>query len=273
MMPYLQTPRGKFYYRKEGDVGPAVYLLHGLTSKCQDWETAPADIAAQGFRVYAFDMKGHGLSEKPKTGYAPEDLARDVEACANELDHEAVHVVGHSTGGRNALFFAGMFAKRTLSLTIIDQTLTADPESWKKLEENYKNYPNPFPDEFSLDQFLLDKYPDKERRRQFVKGQFYKNEAGQWDWNFSVAAVLEIQRLGRGQALYWLLKRTQCPVLFMKAANSSYVSVEEQEKIIGLLQEAGHWAVIENAGHGVFRDNPRDFLETLAPFLRSSGVS
>ncbi len=59
----------------------------------------------------------------------------------------------------------------------------------------------------------------------------------------------------------------------MKAANSSYISAEESEQIMGLLQEAGHWAVIENAGHGVFRDNPHEFLEALVPFLRSSATS
>jgi pimeloyl-ACP methyl ester carboxylesterase len=272
-MPYLQTSRGKFYYLKEGAVGPVVYLLHGLTSKCQDWETATADIAAQGFQVYAFDMKGHGLSEKPKTGYAPEDLARDVEVCAGELDHGEIHVVGHSTGGRNALFFATMFAKRTMTLTIIDQTLTADPESWKKLQENYKAYPTPFEDELILDKFLLEKFPDKERRRQFEKGQFYKNDLGQWDWNFSVPAVLEIQRLGRVQALHWLLKRTKCPVLFMKAADSLYVLPEESEKIRALLEDPTRFVVIEKAGHGVFRDNPHAFLATLVPFLQSCVLS
>ncbi|HTA77427.1 MAG TPA: alpha/beta hydrolase, partial [bacterium] len=234
-MPYLKTPRGQFYYLKEGAVGPVVYLLHGLTSKCQDWETTPADLARQGFQVYAFDMKGHGLSDKPKTGYAPEDLARDVDACAQELDHEEIHVVGHSTGGRNALFFATMFVKKTLTLTIIDQTLTANPDSWKNLQADYSAYPTPFTDEAMLDKFLLEKFPAKERRRRFEKGQFYENESGQWDWNFSVSAALEIQRLGRAQALHWLLKRTQCPVLFIKAADSLYVSPEEAEKITGLL--------------------------------------
>jgi pimeloyl-ACP methyl ester carboxylesterase len=273
IMPYLKTPRGQFYYLKEGTVGPVVYLLHGLTSKCQDWETAPAELARQGFQVYAFDMRGHGLSEKPKTGYAPEDLSRDVEACANELDHQEIHVVGHSTGGRNALFFATMFSKKTLTLTIIDQTLTADPDSWKKLEANYNEYPTPFSDEASLDKFLLEKFPEKERRRRFEKGQFYKNEAGQWDWVFSVPAALEIQRLGRAQALHWLLKRTKCPVLFIKAADSLYVSSEEAEKISSLLEDPSRLVVIEKAGHGVFRDNPHAFLGTLVPFLQAYVLS
>jgi len=267
-MSFVKTSRGQFFYLKYGPVGPVVYLLHGITSKCQDWESTPADLAKAGFQVYAFDMKGHGQSDKPKSGYAPEDLARDIEACADELEHEVIHVVGHSTGGRNALFFATMFVKRTASLTIIDQTLDADTESWKKLQENYNEYPTPFKNEASLDQFLLEKFPEKERRRRFEKSQFDLTETDQWDWNFSIPAVLEIQRLGRTQALHWLLKRTQCPVLFIKAADSVYVSPEECEKITALLVP-GRFVVIEKAGHGVFRDNPKAFLDALVPFLQS----
>lgn len=271
-MPLLKTPRGHFFYIEYRSRGPVVYLLHGLTSKCYDWESTPADLAKAGFHVFAFDMRGHGQSDKPKSGYAPEDLARDVEACADELEHSKIHVVGHSTGGRNALFFATMFVDKTASLTIVDQTLTADPESWKKHQESYSQYPTSFAEETSLDQFLLTKFPDKERLRRFEKGQFSSNENGQWNWNFSVPAVLEIQRLGRNQALHWLLKRTHCPVLFMKAADSDYVSPEECEKIKALLPPEG-FVVIEKAGHGVFRDNPKAFLDALVPFLQSCGPS
>ena len=271
-MSFIKTPRGEFFYLKHGSVGPVVYLLHGLGAKCQDWESIPDELAEAGFRVFAFDMKGHGQSEKPKLGYAPEDLARDLEACAIEFSHRDIHVVGHSTGGRNALFFATMFVDKTASLTIIDQTLTADPEIWKKSQDEYSQYPVPFADEDSLDKFLLDKFPEKERRRKFEKGQFSINEANQWDWNFSVPAVLEIQRLGRAKALHWLLKRVQCPTLFIKAEDSPYLSPEECEKIIDLLPPES-LKVIEKAGHGVFRDNPRAFLDVLVPFLQSISTS
>src|SRR6185369_16968107 len=105
-MPYVKTPRGQFFYQESGSSGPVVYLLHGLTAKCQDWETIPESLAKEGFHIFAFDMRGHGQSFKPDTGYRPEDHAADIEACAKSLGHDRFHLVGHSTGGRNALFFA-----------------------------------------------------------------------------------------------------------------------------------------------------------------------
>src|SRR6185295_19052382 len=141
-----------------------------LTAKCQDWETIPESLAKEGFHIFAFDMRGHGQSFKPDTGYRPEDHAADIEACAKSLGHDRFHLVGHSTGGRNALFFAGLFPRQALSLTIVDQTLSADPDSYQKQIETYAGYPTPFSDEASLDRFLQEKYPGRERMIRFEKG-------------------------------------------------------------------------------------------------------
>ncbi len=268
-MPRLETPRGAFFYQKTGEAGPIVYLLHGLTAKYQDWESTPGVLRKAGFQVFAFDMKGHGQSDKPPSGYTPEDHAQDIEACARVLKHRKVHVVGHSTGGRNALFFAVLFPEKTSSLTIIDQTLTADPQSWKKHEQTYTEYPTPFMDEKSLDLFLMEKFPERERRRQFEKGQFTQRLDGRWDWTFSVPAVLETQKWGRAQAFHDLLSRVKCPLLFIKAGDSPYVSPEEAETIRQRMP-SGQWVVIEKAGHGVFRDKPQEFTKLLVAFLNNA---
>ena len=89
-------------------------------------------------------MRGHGRRDKPENGYAPEDHARDIEACSRALGHDLVNIVGHSTGGRNALAFAGLFPERAKTLTIVDQTLTPNPDGWKKYFEDYAEYPTPF---------------------------------------------------------------------------------------------------------------------------------
>jgi pimeloyl-ACP methyl ester carboxylesterase len=270
-MAFVQTPRGKFYYEVNGAQGPLIYLLHGLTARTQDWTTTPKALALEGFRVVGLDMRGHGQSDKPEAGYGPEDHAEDIAACSVALGHARFHVVGHSTGGRNGLLFAVMYPERVLSLTIIDQTLTADPDSWKKHLENYKLYPTPFADEAALDAYLLQRFPDKERRRNFEKGQFEAKANGKWDWIFSVSAALETQKLGRAKDLHDLLTQVKCPVLFMKAGDSAYVTPEECALISRLLKPL-NFVTIEKAGHGLFRDNPQAFLGQLVPFLRQTGL-
>jgi pimeloyl-ACP methyl ester carboxylesterase len=267
-MPYVKTLRGQFFYQESGSTGPIVYLLHGLTAKCQDWETVPSDLSRAGFHVYAFDMRGHGMSDKPESGYSPEDLARDVDASALVLNHEKIHLVGHSAGGRTALYFATMFPAKVLTLTIIDQTLTADPDGWKKSQETYAEYPAPFSSGEDLDEFLLERFPDSERRRHYEKGQFHRREDGLWNWNFSILAALEIQRLGRAKEIHWLLKRVKCPILFLKGGKSELVTLEEAQKIRETMP-SGQLVTIEEAGHGLFRDEPQAFHDALVPFLKA----
>ena len=40
-MAFIQTERGKFFYLEYQSEGSLVYLLHGLTAKCQDWGGVP----------------------------------------------------------------------------------------------------------------------------------------------------------------------------------------------------------------------------------------
>ncbi len=266
-MPFLQTDRGRFFYQEFRSTGPVVYLLHGLTAKSQDWESIPDMLAKTGFHVFAFDMKGHGQSDKPESGYRPEDHAQDVAAWAAALGHFQLHVVGHSTGGRNALVFAALFPERALSLTIIDQTLAMDAESWKKYLQRYTEYPTPFPNEEVLDQFLRKKFSGDERRFVYYKGQFWKTDRGEWDWNFSPQAAWKTQKLGREKDAYDWLGKVTCPILFIKGRDSKYISPEEAGKIQKLLPN-GSFVVVERAEHAVFRDNSEGFLKVLVPFLR-----
>ena len=268
-MPFVQTPRGRFFYQEFRSSGPVVYLLHGLTAKSQDWQGIPDMLAKTGFHVFAFDMRGNGQSEKPESGYAPEDHAQDIEACAEALGHLKLHVVGHSTGGRNALVFAALFPERAQTLTIVDQTLTKDEESWKKYQQRYSEYPTPFPDEKALDKFLHKRFSGDQERFVYYKGQFRQAESGEWDWNYFTKAAWMTQKLGREKEAYDWLGKVKCPILFIKGGDSRYVSPEEADKIKGLLPQ-GSFVVVEKAEHAVFRDNPEGFLKVLVPFLRES---
>jgi pimeloyl-ACP methyl ester carboxylesterase len=269
-MPFVQTDRGKFFYLEYRSSGPVVYLLHGLTAKAQDWGSVPDMLAKTGFHVFVFDMRGHGQSDKPEEGYGPEDHAADIEAWAVALGHAKIQVVGHSTGGRNAMVFSALYPERAQTLTIVDQTLTADVESWKKYLTRYTEYPTPFADEQTLDKFLKKKFSGDERHIVYYKGQFWKKDSGEWDWNFSPAAAWKTQKLGREKESYDWLAKIKCPILFIKGGDSDCVSPQEAEKIKGLIPQ-GQFVVVEKAEHAVFRDNSEGFLKVLVPFLK--GVS
>ncbi|MEU6564242.1 alpha/beta fold hydrolase [Nocardia nova] len=88
-------------YRVEGpEQGRPLVLLHGWAASLRCWGTA-ADLLARRFRVIAVDLRGHGYSGAPETGYDdPANWAADVAAvlAGENITADAV-LLGWSYGG------------------------------------------------------------------------------------------------------------------------------------------------------------------------------
>ena len=83
----------------EAGSGPPIVLSHGVTLSVRTWAKQFQALPARGFRVVAFDHRGHGESTLGTAGHGVEQLAHDVRSVLEGLDlHDAV-VVGHSMGG------------------------------------------------------------------------------------------------------------------------------------------------------------------------------
>ena len=95
----VDLPGGDLQVREAGPrSAPAVVLLHGFACSIGWWrDVIPA--LARDHRVIAFDLLGHGGSEKPKDGYGMEEQARRVAAALDRLDVRRATVIGHSMGG------------------------------------------------------------------------------------------------------------------------------------------------------------------------------
>ena len=78
-----------------------VVLVHGLgeTLGCWYWKLAPE--LSRFNRVVMFDLRGHGLSSMPSTGYTAQVMATDVLALLDYLGVADAHFLGHSLGGRD----------------------------------------------------------------------------------------------------------------------------------------------------------------------------
>ena len=88
--------------------GTAV-LIHGMTSDSMaSWFfTLAQPLAESGLRVLLYDLRGHGRSTRPASGYRLDDFVDDLEAL---LAHwgvtEPVHLFGNSFGGTVAFTYA-----------------------------------------------------------------------------------------------------------------------------------------------------------------------
>ncbi len=86
--------------------GETVLFIHGLGSSARDWEMqVPA--FAKRYRTVAFDLRGHGQSQKPKGPYSMSLFAQDTAELIRSLGVGSVHVVGISLGGMIAFQLRG----------------------------------------------------------------------------------------------------------------------------------------------------------------------
>jgi pyruvate dehydrogenase E2 component (dihydrolipoamide acetyltransferase) len=101
----------------EGDSTP-VLLLHGFGADLNSWMfNHPA--LADGRRVIALDLPGHGGSVKEVGAGDAESLTEAVEAAADVLGIERGHLVGHSMGAAIAALLASRRPERTATLSLI----------------------------------------------------------------------------------------------------------------------------------------------------------
>ncbi|ENZ80420.1 alpha/beta fold hydrolase [Caulobacter vibrioides] len=94
------TDGAEIFYKDWGskDAQPVVFH-HGWPLSADDWDAQMMFFLGQGYRVIAFDRRGHGRSTQTDTGNEMDTYAADTAALVEALDlKNAIHV-GHSTGG------------------------------------------------------------------------------------------------------------------------------------------------------------------------------
>ena len=104
-------PHGKFvsangikhHYLSWGETSlTPIILLHGIGLSSSVWNWTAKRLADQ-YNVLCFDMRGHGDSEKPVSGYEFTDLATDLLEIIKTLELSKPLIVGHSAGGSAAI--------------------------------------------------------------------------------------------------------------------------------------------------------------------------
>jgi pimeloyl-ACP methyl ester carboxylesterase len=105
-------------YRSAGS-GPAIVLIHGITSTSATWNRVMPYLATE-FTVIAPDLIGHGESAKPRGDYSLGAYASGVRDLMVALGHESATFVGHSLGGGVVMQLAYQFPERSERFVLVD---------------------------------------------------------------------------------------------------------------------------------------------------------
>jgi pimeloyl-ACP methyl ester carboxylesterase len=105
------------------DADPTVILVHGNGAHAHWWEPLLAALVP-GWRVVAPDLRGHGESGWPDApAYAMTDFEADMVALVAATAPERFALIGHSMGGRVALWYAAHHPERVRALGMLDARL------------------------------------------------------------------------------------------------------------------------------------------------------
>jgi pimeloyl-ACP methyl ester carboxylesterase len=126
---YVQLDNG------EADTREHLIMVHGLATNLAFWYLRYASEFAKQFRVTLYDLRGHGRSEMPTSGYGPAVLAQDLGALMDHLGIASAHFLAHSFGGVVTMNLAATQPQRVRSLVLADSHIAAvrhveTPQEW-----------------------------------------------------------------------------------------------------------------------------------------------
>ena len=90
-------------YFEWGQGGEPILLLHGLADHGLVWSQLGEYLTTKypgKYHIVALDLRGHGESAKPETGYACDNYIEDFQTLFEHLGWSQTHILGHSWAGK-----------------------------------------------------------------------------------------------------------------------------------------------------------------------------
>jgi pimeloyl-ACP methyl ester carboxylesterase len=136
-VPRVKINGCMIHYQQLGE-GRDLVLIHGLLGNLAFWYFSVLPELLRDFRVCLYDMRGHGRSEMPRSGYCSAEMAEDLRCLLEHLGIEQAHVAGHSFGGAVALHYAAHYPERVLSLTLADAWIPGLQRPFRRQSPSWK---------------------------------------------------------------------------------------------------------------------------------------
>jgi esterase len=253
----------KLNFKKIGEIGMPIIILHGLFGSSDNWLTL-GNTLAEKFQVYLLDLRNHGLSPK-SDDFNYSSMAADINEFLVDNKLDKVNLVGHSMGGKVAMQFADSYSKRLIKLVVVDIAPKFYPVHHSMILQGLNLIDLKTLQSRTQAIDILKNFEENESVRQFlVKNLFRNTNLGTFDWRINLPVITkEIANIG--DEINFKIP-FQNPTLFIKGENSPYIQAEDEEEILKMFPNT-LFSTIPGAGHWVQAEKPKEFLEVLIKFL------
>ncbi len=128
-MPILSSNNTTIYYEyqepEQVNDKPVLVFIHGLSLDLRFWDHFRNYFLTKGYKVVVYDLRGHGKSGVPRSGYG---IGRRIEDLKNVLEElkirDNVVLIGHSLGGSEVVNFAVQNPAYIKGMILIDTWIT-----------------------------------------------------------------------------------------------------------------------------------------------------
>ncbi len=246
-----------------GDGGVPLLLVHGYGADSNDWVFHIPELSAR-HRVIAPDLRGHGYSSAPESGYRPGDFAADLVRLLDHLGVDRVNVIGHSLGGLIASALAVEHSERVNALVCVDPGYGQTPEvaaAFPAMLEGLRSG-DPYTTAIASDQWCYTPASPpwlRELHRRKILGTapaaLVQAFAGMYEGD---------EQFGIRPASDAYIARRECPVLTLWSGVQAESAAWEQ----GLFKHPASRALVwPGGGHRLHAERPAEFLLVVGTWL------
>jgi len=264
---------GTTIHVRVGGHGPAVVLLHGYGESGDMWGAMAADLA-KDHTVVVPDLRGMGLSTKPKGGFDKKNQAADVAGVMDALKIDKADLVAHDIGNMVAYAFAARYRDRATKLVLIDAPLPG-VGPWEEILKNPLLWHFRFggPDmerlvagreRIYLDRFWNEFSGTPARFDEASRQHYAKLYAMPGAMHSGFEQFHAFDQDAIDNKAFMAAGKLTIPVLALGGEKSFGLTMAEVAKFAATNVQGG---VVPDSGHWIMEENPKATIALVRPFL------
>ena len=242
--------------------GPVLIILHGLLGSLDNWMSIAKNLASD-YTILLVDLRNHGMSFHHNE-FNYQCMSQDLTSLVTRLKIENYSILGHSMGGKVAMFHAASNSQHLHKLIIVDIAPKAYPLHHQQILDGLSAIqPESLASRMQADNQLKPYIPEP-AVRQFLLKNLKRNTNKSFEWKMNLPVIrTQISHVGEALPSKVLV---HSPTLFIRGGTSNYI-IENDFEDIHRQFPSSKVQTIQNAGHWVHAEAPAEFLKMVLKFL------
>ncbi|MGB1000289.1 MAG: alpha/beta fold hydrolase [Flavobacteriales bacterium] len=243
--------------------GQPLIIVHGLFGMLDNWMSL-AKRYAEFYEVHLIDQRNHGHSfHHPEHNY--KSMSQDLIEYIESKELKNVFLMGHSMGGKTAMYTASMKPNLIEKLISVDIGPKYYPPHHQDILKGLKAVEKAKVQSRKEADLVLSAHFDQLSIRQFLLKNLYWKTKTCLEFRFNLDAISQqIEEVGKALPSSFAYSN---PSLFIRGARSSYILDDDVEAIENQFSDF-HLDTVSNAGHWVHAENPDEFWDKTMQFLQ-----